>query len=387
MVSSMIFFGCDKPKQAAAPLPEVAAVTIQPEHIVLTTELPGRTSAYRIAEIRPQVNGIVLKRLFREGTDVLEGQELYLIDPAPFQAAVDSAKAALAKSEANLPAIRSRAERYRGLLAEKAVSQQDYDDREAALKQAEADIEYWKAALETARINLKYTRVTAPISGRIGKSNITDGALVTAYQQLPLSTIQQIDPIYVDLPQSTTELLRLKSHLEEGRLNVNGKSQRKVLLFLKDGAEYPMTGTLQFRDVTVDPSTASVILRIVFPNPEGLLLPGMFVRARVQEGISEQAILVPQQAVSRDPKGNPSVFTVDSEGRAQQRMLKLDRAIGDRWLVASGLSGGDRVIVEGLQRIRPGSAVRVVSVESKGKAQDQAGEPVKQSPGKRDGGA
>ncbi len=387
MVSSMIFFGCDKPKQAAAPLPEVAAVTIQPEHIVLTTELPGRTSAYRIAEIRPQVNGIVLKRLFREGADVLEGQELYLIDPAPFQAAVDSAKAALAKSEANLPAIRSRAERYRGLLAEKAVSQQDYDDREAALKQAEADIEYWKAALETARINLKYTRVTAPISGRIGKSNITDGALVTAYQQLPLSTIQQIDPIYVDLPQSTTELLRLKSHLEEGRLNVNGKSQRKVLLFLKDGAEYPMTGTLQFRDVTVDPSTASVILRIVFPNPEGLLLPGMFVRARVQEGISEQAILVPQQAVSRDPKGNPSVFTVDSEGRAQQRMLKLDRAIGDRWLVASGLSGGDRVIVEGLQRIRPGSAVRVVSVESKGKAQDQAGEPVKQSPGKRDGGA
>ncbi len=383
----MIFFGCDKPKQAAAPLPEVAAVTIQPEHIVLTTELPGRTSAYRIAEIRPQVNGIVLKRLFREGTDVLEGQELYLIDPAPFQAAVDSAKAALAKSEANLPAIRSRAERYRGLLAEKAVSQQDYDDREAALKQAEADIEYWKAALETARINLKYTRVTAPISGRIGKSNITDGALVTAYQQLPLSTIQQIDPIYVDLPQSTTELLRLKSHLEEGRLNVNGKSQRKVLLFLKDGAEYPMTGTLQFRDVTVDPSTASVILRIVFPNPEGLLLPGMFVRARVQEGISEQAILVPQQAVSRDPKGNPSVFTVDSEGRAQQRMLKLDRAIGDRWLVASGLSGGDRVIVEGLQRIRPGSAVRVVSVESKGKAQDQAGEPVKQSPDKRDGGA
>jgi membrane fusion protein (multidrug efflux system) len=387
MVSSIIFFGCDKPKQAAAPLPEVAAVTIQPEHIVLTTELPGRTSAYRIAEIRPQVNGIVLKRLFREGTDVLEGQELYLIDPAPFQAAVDSAKAALAKSEANLPAIRSRAERYRGLLAEKAVSQQDYDDREAALKQAEADIEYWKAALETARINLKYTRVTAPISGRIGKSNITDGALVTAYQQLPLSTIQQIDPIYVDLPQSTTELLRLKSHLEEGRLNVNGKSQRKVLLFLKDGAEYPMTGTLQFRDVTVDPSTASVILRIVFPNPEGLLLPGMFVRARVQEGISEQAILVPQQAVSRDPKGNPSVFTVDSEGRARQRMLKLDRAIGDRWLVASGLSGGDRVIVEGLQRIRPGSAVRVVSVESKGKAQDQAGQPVKQSPDKRDGGA
>lgn len=387
MVSSMIFSGCEKPKQAAAPVPEVAAVTIQPEQIVLTAELPGRTSAYRIAEIRPQVNGIVLKRLFREGTDVSEGQELYLIDPAPFQAAFDSAKAALAKSEANLPAIRSRAERYRGLLAEKAVSQQDYDDRDAALKQAEADIEYWKAALETARINLKYTRVTAPISGRIGKSSVTDGALVTAYQQLPLSTIQQIDPIYVDVPQSTTELLRLKSNLEEGRLNVNGKSQRKVLLFLKDGAEYPMTGTLQFRDVTVDPSTASVILRIVFPNPEGLLLPGMFVRARVQEGVAGQAILVPQQAVSRDPKGNPSVFVIDSEGRAQQRMLKLDRAIGDRWLVASGLSGGDRVIVEGLQRIRPGSPVRVVSADGKGKAQDQAGQPVGPTPGKRDGGA
>ena len=231
---------------------------------------------------------------------------LYQIDPAPFQAALDNAKAALGKSEANLPSIRLRAERYKELLAEKAVSQQDYDDAAAALKQAEADIEYWKAAVETARINLGYTRVTAPISGRIGKSNVTDGALVTAYQPVALATIQQLDPIYVDVPQSTTELLRLKRRLEDGRLNQNGTNQKKVKLILEDGTAYPLEGTLQFRDVTVDPTTGSVILRIVFPNPEGVLLPGMFVRAVVKEGVNEQAILIPQQAVSRDPKGNPS---------------------------------------------------------------------------------
>lgn len=356
--------GCDKPKQAAAPPPpEVATVTIQPEKVVLMTELPGRTSAYRIAEIRPQVNGIIQQRLFREGSDVQQGQELYQIDPAPFQASYDNAKASLAKSEATLPAIKSRAERYKGLLAEKAVSQQDYDDRESALRTAEADVEYWRAALQTARINLHYTRVTAPISGRIGKSNVTDGALVTAYQQMALATIQQIDPIYVDVPQSITELLRLKNKFEEGQLNVEGKGQRKVLLYLKDGSEYPMHGTLQFRDVTVDQSTGSVILRIVFPNPESLLLPGMFVRARIQEGIAEQALMVPQQAVSRDAKGVPSVFVVGQDDRVALRVLKLDRPIGDKWLVATGLSAGDRVIVEGMQRIRPGAQVRVFSID------------------------
>ena len=352
--------GCDSRQQSPPPVPEVVTVNVQPQRLVLTTELPGRTSAYLVAEIRPQVNGIIQKRLFQEGSEVKAGDVLYQIDPAPFHAALDSARAALGRSEANLPTIRLRAERYRGLLSEKAVSQQDYDDKEAALKQAEADIEYWKAAVETARINLGYTRVTAPIAGRIGKSNVTDGALVTAYQALALATIQEIDPIYVDVPQSTSELLRLKRRLEEGHLNQDGPNQKKVKLTLEDGAAYPLNGTLQFRDVTVDPTTGSVILRVVFPNPEGVLLPGMFVRAVVKEGINEHAILIPQQAVSRDPKGNPVTLIVDGGGHVQQRMLTLDRAIGDKWLVSSGLSPGDRVIIEGMQRVRPGASVKVV---------------------------
>ena len=352
--------GCDSRQQSPPPVPEVVTVNAQPQRLVLTTELPGRTSAYLVAEIRPQVNGIIQKRLFPEGSEVKAGDVLYQIDPAPFHAALDSARAALGRSEANLPTIRLRAERYRGLLSEKAVSQQDYDDKEAALKQAEADIEYWKAAVETARINLGYTRVTAPIAGRIGKSNVTDGALVTAYQPLALATIQEIDPIYVDVPQSTSELLRLKRRLEEGHLNQDGPNQKKVKLTLEDGAAYPFNGTLQFRDVTVDPTTGSVILRVVFPNPEGVLLPGMFVRAVVKEGINEHAILIPQQAVSRDPKGNPVTLIVDGGGKVQQRMLTVDRAIGDKWLVSSGLSPGDRVIIEGMQRLRPGASVSVV---------------------------
>jgi membrane fusion protein (multidrug efflux system) len=352
--------GCDSRQQSPPPVPEVVTVNVQPQRLVLSIELPGRTSAYLVAEIRPQVNGIIQKRLFQEGSEVKAGEVLYQIDPAPFHAALDSARAALGRSEANLPTIRLRAERYRGLLSEKAVSQQDYDDKEAALKQAEADIEFWKAAVETARINLGYTRVTAPIAGRIGKSNVTDGALVTAYQPLALATIQEIDPIYVDVPQSTTELLRLKRRLEEGHLNQDGPNQKKVKLTLEDGAAYPLNGTLQFRDVTVDPTTGSVILRVVFPNPEGVLLPGMFVRAVVKEGTNEHAILIPQQAVSRDPKGNPVTLIVDGEGKVQQRMLTLDRAIGDKWLVSSGLSPGDRLIIEGMQRVRPGASVSVV---------------------------
>lgn len=361
VLSGLFLGGCDSRQQSAPPpVPEVVTMNVELKRLVLTTKLPGRTSAYRIAEIRPQVNGIVQKRLFREGSEVKAEQVLYQIDPAPFHAALDSARAALGRSEANLPAVRLRAERYRGLLSEKAVSQQDYDDKEAALKQAEADIEYWKAAVETARINLGYTRVTAPISGRIGKSNVTDGALVTAYQPLALATIQQIDPIYVDVPQSTSELLRLKRRLEDGSLNQDGPNQEKVKLTLEDGVAYPLQGTLQFRDVTVEPTTGSVILRIVFPNPKAVLLPGMFVRALVREGINEEAILVPQQAVSRDPKGNPVALIVDEEGNVRQRMLTLDRAIGDKWLVSAGLASGDRVIIEGMQRVRPGASVRVV---------------------------
>jgi membrane fusion protein, multidrug efflux system len=335
-------------RQSAPPVaaPEVATVTVARQPVLLTTELPGRTSPYLIAEIRPQVNGLIQKRLFTEGSDVQAGQELYQIDPAPFQAALDSV-------QASLPALRSRAERFKEALADKAVSQQDFDDADAALKQAEA-------ALETARINLNYTRIVSPISGRIGKSTVTDGAIVTAYQPLPLATIQQLDPIYVDVTQSTAELLRLQRRLEDGRLTHGGTNANQVQLFLEDGTKYLPAGTLQFRDISVDPTTASVILRAVFPNPNGVLLPGMFVRAVVQEGVNDQAILIPQQAVSRDPKGNPLTLVVDASGKVEQRVVTVERTIGDQWLISSGLAPGERIIVEGSQKVRPGATVNAV---------------------------
>jgi membrane fusion protein (multidrug efflux system) len=362
LLGGLLTASCDRQQQSppTPPVPEVATVTVQTQQVVLTTELPGRTSPYRVAEVRPQVNGIVQKRLFEEGSDVRAGQVLYEIDPAHFQAAYNNAKAALGRAEANLPSIRLRVERYRELLPDKAVSQQEFDDAAAAEKQSQADVEFWKAMVDTAMINLGYTRVTAPISGRIGKSNVTDGALVTAYQPVALTTIQQLDPIYVDVPQSTAELLRLRQRTDKGRLKPNGENQGKVKLILEDITPYPLEGTLQFRDVTVDPTTGSVILRIVFPNPKYALLPGMFVRAVVQEGLAEDAILVPQQAVSRDPKGNPVGLIVDNTGKVQQRPLALDRAIGDQWLVTSGLAAGDHVIVEGLQKVRAGASVKEV---------------------------
>ena len=352
--------GCQQKGSPPPPVPEVTTVTVQPQQIVLTTELPGRTSAYLVAEVRPQVSGIIKKRLFTEGGDVKEGDVLYQIDPAPYQASYDNAKAALARTEANVLPLRLRAERYKELIADKAVSQQDYDDAAAALKQAEAEVEVDKAAVETARINLTYTRITAPISGRIGKSDITVGALATGHQGSAFATIQQLDPLYVDVLQSTTELLRLQRRLEDGRLHNGGKNQSRVQLIMEDNTTYPLEGTLQFRDVTVDPTTASVVLRVLVPNPKGLLLPGMFLRAVLQEGTSNQAILIPQQAVSRDPKGNPVALLVDGSGKVQQRMIIVDRAIGDKWLVSSGLVPGDQVIVEGVQKVRPGAAVKVV---------------------------
>jgi membrane fusion protein, multidrug efflux system len=368
LASLLLLGGCEKgqgQQAKPAPVPEVATVTIEPQQVELTTELPGRTSAYLVSEIRPQVNGIIQKRQFREGSDVKAGQLLYQIDPAPFQVAHDSAKASLGKAQANLPSIRLRAERYKELLVDKAVSQQDYDDAAAAVGQALAEIEYWKTSVEAARINLGYTRVTAPISGRIGRSSVTDGALVTAYQPTSLATIQQMDPIYVDVTQSSAELLRLKRNLETGQLTTDGANQRKVRIILEDGTPYPLEGALQFRDVTVDPATGSFTLRIVVPNPENLLLPGMFVRAVVQEGIAEQAILVPQQGVSRTPKGEPFALVVDDTGTIRQRMLTLNRAIGDKWLIASGLSAGDRVVVEGMLNVRPGAAVKAVPLHGR----------------------
>jgi membrane fusion protein, multidrug efflux system len=364
----LIMIGCGQQTSAGDPLqgvsPEVAVVTIKPMRLIVTTELTGRTAAYRVAEVRPQVGGIIRKRMFAEGSDIKASQMLFVIDDAPFQAAFDNANAALSRSEANLSAIRLKAGRLRELLVDKAVSQQDYDDAVATLKQTKADIRYWEAMVKTARINLEYTSVTAPISGRIGRSNATEGALVTAYQPTALATIQQLDPIYVDVPQSTTELLRLRRRLEEGGLNHNGQFRNKVRLVLEDDTQYPLDGELQFRDVTVDPTTGSVILRVVFPNPNGILLPGMFVRAVVEEGVNQKALLIPQQAVSRNPKGDPITLIVDAEGKVQQRMLTLDRAIDDAWLVSSGLSPGDRVIVEGIQKVKPGASVTVVPFEA-----------------------
>jgi len=364
----LLLTGCDR-RQESQPhptVPEVSVITVEPQRLVLTTELPGRTSAYNIAEIRPQVSGLIQKRLFTEGSDVKTGQALYQIDPAPFQAALDNTRASLGKAEANLPAIRLRAGRYRDGLADKAVSQQDYDDAAAALKQAEAEIQFWKAAVEKVRINLEYTRITAPISGRIGKSNITEGAIVTAYQPMALATIQQLNPIYADVPQATTELLRLKRRQKDGHLNQQETDQNKVKLILEDGTAYPLEGTLQFRDVTVDSTTGSVILRIVVPNPEGILLPGMFVQAVIKEGVNEHAILVPQQGVSRDHKGNPFALVVDAENKVSLHMLTLDRTIGNKWLILAGLAPGDRVIVEGIQRVRPGATVKGIPFKEDG---------------------
>jgi membrane fusion protein (multidrug efflux system) len=370
LITTLILGGCGQQTNKGGSPPggpaEVAVVTIQPKRLVITTELAGRTSANLVAEVRPQVSGVIQKRLFKEGSDIKVGQALYQIDPATYQAALDNAKAALGRAEANLPAIRLKADRLRELLIEKAVSQQDYDDVSAALKQTEADVQYWKAMVETARINRGYTLITAPISGRIGRSQVTEGALVTANQPAALATIQQLDPMYVDVPQSTTELLRLRRRLDEGRLTNNRQIRNKVRLLLEDDTKYPLEGALQFRDVTVDPTTGSVILRIIFPNPKGYLLPGMFVRVVLEEGVNPKALLIPQQAVSRNPKGDPLALLVDAEGKVQQRMLTLDRTIGDAWLVSSGIVAGESVIVEGVQKARPGAIVKAVPFEAGG---------------------
>jgi membrane fusion protein (multidrug efflux system) len=383
LVAGLITSGCGSQQAAPPPaVPEVAIVTVNSERVVLTTELPGRTSAYLVAEIRPQVNGIVQERPFNEGSDVKAGSVLYQIDPAPYQAAYNNAVAALARSEANLPPVRLKAERFRELVAVKAISQQDFDNAAAALKQAEADVEYSKATVESARINLGYTRIIAPITGRIGKSNVTIGALVTAHQGSPLAVVQQIDPIYVDATQSSATLLQLRRNIATGRIKGTGPNQARVKLLLEDGTPYPLEGTLKFSEVTVDPSTGSFILRMVFPNPKQILLPGMYVRAIVQEGEVDHAILVPQQGVSRDPKGNSVALIVDGSGKVQQRMITADRAIGDRWLVASGLAPGERVIVEGAQKVRPGATVKVVPFqegETSGAAPKKAAQPAPKS--------
>ena len=346
------------PPPPAGP-PEVSVVTMQPQRVALTTELPGRVSASLTAEVRPQVGGIIQNCLFTEGSDVKAGEVLYQIDPSSYQAALDGAKAALAKAEANLAPVRLKADRYKELVKSEAVSGQDYDDASAAQKLAEADIESAKAALDTARINLAYTKVSAPISGRIGRSAVTNGALVTASQPLPLATIQQLDPVFVDVTQSSNEMLRMRKALESGKLKTKD-AQAKVLLLLDDGTQYPQPGTLKFSEAFVDPGTGSVTLRTLFPNPQLMLLPGMFVRTVLEEAVEEQGLLVPQRGVSRNPAGSAMVMLVGAEEKVEPRVIKADRTVGDNWLVNDGLKAGDRVIVEGIQKARPGTPVKAV---------------------------
>jgi membrane fusion protein (multidrug efflux system) len=339
---------------------EVGVVTIAATPVTLTRELPGRTSAFRVAEVRARVSGIVLKRSFVEGSDVKAGQSLFLIDPAPYQAALDAARAVLARSEANLGNARLQAQRAAELVEDRAVSRQEYDTALAAQKIAEADVAAAKAAEQVARINLDYTLVTSPVSGRIGRSAVTEGAYVQAAQATLMATVQQLDPVFVDVSQSTAEVLKLRRDLEGGKLQAAGPGQARVRLITEDGLEYPHDGTLQFTDVTVDPGTGSIGLRALFPNPKGELLPGLFVRARLTEGISPQALLVPQVGVTRDQKGLPVALVVNAENKVERRQLVADRTVGDAWLVTDGIKVGERVIVEGLQKVRPGAQVTPV---------------------------
>lgn len=330
-----------KPKQQ--PVPKVGIVTLSSETYTLTTELPGRTAAYRIAEVRPQVNGIIQKRLFKEGSDVKAGQQLYQIDPDLYEANLKSARASFL-------AARSLADRYKILVAERAVSRQQYDDANANRLQAEA-------ALERAKIEQRYTRVLAPISGRIGRSSASEGALVSSGQAQELAIIQQLDPIYVDVTQSANDLLRLRRELASGQLEKAGDNAAQVSLKLQDNSSYPHTGTLEFSEVSVDAGTGSVTLRAVFPNPDGVLLPGMFVHASLVSGVQKKAILAPQQGITRNAKGEPTAMVVTEDNTVALRNIKAERTAGDRWLVTEGLQEGDQIITEGLQFIRPGASV------------------------------
>ena len=361
MLLSLMLLACEEGGKGAPGSSgprEVVIIKLEPRREVYTTALAGRIASFQVAEVRPQVGGILQQRLFTEGADVKAGQALYQIDPATYEAALDSAQAALMKAEANVTPARLKAERFRELLAIKAVSKQEYDDAQAAFKQAEADVAVNRAAGKTARINLEYTKVRSPISGRIGKSAFTPGALVTANQAQALTSVRQLDPVYVDITQSSQDLLRLRAQFTNGELR-SAAEEAPVRLKLENGAMYPHEGRLQFTDVSVDESTGMVSLRALFPNPEHILLPGMYVRAVIAEGVDENALLVPQRALRRDPKGQASVLLVDGGGKVDVRLVDVGRTVGDSWQVLSGLKPGDRVIVEGGQNVRPGMSVKI----------------------------
>jgi len=347
--------GQDGPPQGPGAMP-VTVVTLRAEPVTLVRELPGRTSAYLVAEVRPQVSGIVKARLFTEGASVKAGQALYQLDDATYRADYGVAKAALARATATLEAARLRARRTGELVKTGVVSAQDNDNAVAALGQAEADVEASRAALAAAGVVLGHARITSPISGRIGKSAVTEGALVKAEQDAPLATVQQLDPVYVDVTQSSAELLQLKREVAAGTLEAH--ASLPVAIVLEDGSRYPREGTLEFSDVSVDPGTGSYLLRIKVPNPDGTLLPGMYVRALVGNGVRPQGLLVPQQGIARDPRGNATALVVGRDGKVEIRVVQATRTIGDKWLVDGGLVAGDRVIVEGLQKVQPGMPVQ-----------------------------
>lgn len=363
--SALAVVGCSQPSADEAPpaTPEVNVHTVTARPVALTTELSGRTSAYMISEVRPQVGGIVKARLFEEGSDVGAGDVLYEIDPATYRANFNSAKAALAKAEANLKVVSVRAARYNELVKIDAVSRQANDEAVAELMQSRADVEAARAALEMAEINLGYTKVAAPISGRIGRSAVTPGALLSANQPDPLARIQQLDPIYVDVTQSSAELMRLRQALASGSLVSTEQARANVRLKLENGQIYEHSGELQFSDVSVDPGTGMVTLRAVFPNPDMTLLPGMYVRAILEEGVREQGILVPQQGVTRNSTGEATALLVGPDGIVESRVLNVSRTMGDQWLVEDGLQPGERVIVEGVQKVQPGLPANAVEVQ------------------------
>ncbi|EAQ3567828.1 multidrug efflux RND transporter periplasmic adaptor subunit AcrA [Salmonella enterica] len=372
---SLALTGCDdkQDQQGGQQMPEVGVVTLKTEPLQITTELPGRTVAYRIAEVRPQVSGIILKRNFVEGSDIEAGVSLYQIDPATYQATYDSAKGDLAKAQAAANIAELTVKRYQKLLGTQYISKQEYDQALADAQQATAAVVAAKAAVETARINLAYTKVTSPISGRIGKSSVTEGALVQNGQASALATVQQLDPIYVDVTQSSNDFLRLKQELANGSLKQeNGKA--KVDLVTSEGIKFPQSGTLEFSDVTVDQTTGSITLRAIFPNPDHTLLPGMFVRARLQEGTKPAALLVPQQGVTRTPRGDATVLVVGADNKVETRQIVASQAIGDKWLVTDGLKAGDRVVVSGLQKVRPGAQVKVQEITADNKQQAASGD-------------
>jgi membrane fusion protein (multidrug efflux system) len=361
----LMLSACNPRSQGSAgafqmPPPEVTVMTVRTQRLPITTELPGRVHAYLSADVRARVDGIVLRRYFVEGSTVKAGQRLFQIDPAPYQAAYDSARASLQKAQAGLASAAALAARYKKLVAAKAVSQQDYDNAVAALGEAQADIAASKAAVKTARINLSYTSVLAPITGLIGKAQVTPGAYVQASSATLLATIQKIAPVYVDITQSSLDGLRLRNEFSNGQLHLDHRKRAEVSLILEDGSIYPLSGTLQFSDISVDPGTGSVTLRAVFPNPQHILLPGMFVRARLTEGVNEHAMLVPEVGISRDQQGEATAYVVGPDNKVNLRVLNATRTSGTNWVVDSGLKPGERVVIEGLQKIRPGMVVKPV---------------------------